>query len=246
MTTVTDICSRALQEINRLALNQAAPAGDLNFCFDRLNMLIDGWANEELLIFTVTRTTWPITSGTADYAVGTGQIINIPRPVSPQMIDRVNFYDSSITPINELPLNLVNDQYWEGLGMKSLTSPYPVHARYNPTYPTGLLSLWMVPTNTTLRGVIYTPTRISSFAAVTDTVSLPPGYERFMVKNLAVDIAPAFGAVVTPDMMLAARESKSMLMTSNHRIIYQNLDSATLQFGSRMRSGYNIYSDSWN
>lgn len=246
MTTVLDICSQALTRINRLPLSQAAASGDAAVCLQALNLLIDSWANEELMIYTVTRTTWTITSGVADYNIGTGQTINVARPVSPQQIDRVNFYDSAITPTNELPLDLLTNAAWQSLGMKSLTAPYPVHAYYNPVYPTGILSLWMVPTSSTLRGVIYTPTRVSAFTALTDTVSLPPGYERMMVTNLALEISSSFGAVISPDMIDSARQSKAMVMQSNFRMVDQNMPTETLQFGAGGRTGYNIYSDSYH
>lgn len=55
-------------------------------------------------------------------------------------------------------------------------------AYYNPTWTAGLglVYLWPLPTSTTLQGVIYTPVPVAEFASLSTTISLPPGYRRFL------------------------------------------------------------------
>ncbi|NCV71604.1 MAG: hypothetical protein EBW55_13090, partial [Betaproteobacteria bacterium] len=92
---------------------------------------------------------------------------------------------------------------------KTLQATYPGAWYYNPTFPTGTLTCWPVPTSSTLQGVLYTPTPVAEFSALTDVVSLPPGYRRFLRTNLAVELAPTFQVQPSPVAVELAVASKA-------------------------------------
>lgn len=232
MATVADICRSALEDLGILGAGETAESGDVDVCFRALNQLIDQYAAERLMIYTTTRTTWTITSGDGIYTVGaTGNVV-IPRPVYPQ---QVHFIDTSQTPDLELPLRPLTQQEWADTNLKDLTSTYPLSWWYNPTYALGTLYLWPVPTSSTLLGAFYAPQQVTQFAASTDTVTLPPGYERLLVKNLAMDVAAKFGAVPSPAIIQAAREATNVVKTANRQEM--ELVSA-YPTGPGRRSGY--------
>jgi hypothetical protein len=62
-------------------------------------------------------------------------------------------------------------------------------------------------------------------AAMTlDTVmTYPPGYERMLVDQLALDICPSFGVQPSQALVMSARESKSILKTANHVPLLMNV-----------------------
>ena len=205
ISTVSDLVRSALLEIGVLAAGETLPSDKGADGLDSLNLLLDQFAAEGRMIFTVTRTTWTIVSGTASYAVGSGAAVNRARPNLAQ-IEHINFQDTSITPVLELPLLPLTEDAYAAIPQKTLTSRLPTNWYYNPTFPTGTITLWPVPTASTLQGVLYAWTQLAQFAALTDSLSLPPGYARMLIKNLAADMAGQYAVQVTREQPLLRAE----------------------------------------
>ena len=93
------------------------------------------------------------------------------------------------------------------------------------------------------QGVIYTPVPVEEFTSLSATISLPPGYRRFLRTGLAKELASAFDSPLTADLQQAAMESKADIKRANQRLSDLSSGVAGLLFGG---SGphYNIYSDS--
>lgn len=189
---------------------------------------MDQWAAERLQIFSLTRTTWTIVSGTSTYTVGTGGTVNVVRPV---FIDHVNFQDTSMTIVTEYPMNPLTDDAYAGVVLKTLTSPYPQAWWYNPTFGAsalGTLFLWPTPTSSTLQGVMYAQTAVTQFAGLTDTVSLPPGYARMLVSNLAIDLLPSYERDAHPALVQKASDSKAAVKRANKKLMDLRFEAASL------------------
>lgn len=221
MATAAEICQSALEDLGVLGSGQTMASGDLDICFRALNQLMDQYAAERLMIYTITGTTWTIAANDGTYTVGAAGNVVIARPV---FISHVNYRNTATTPVLELPLKLLTDDEWANTPLKTLTSVLPIAAYYNPTYPLGTLELWPVPTSSTLTGVLYAPQQAGRFTASSDTVSLPPGYERFLVKSLALDVAAKFGAVPSPAIIQAARDARAVVKASNTRQMDMGFD----------------------
>lgn len=224
MATIGDTITAALQDLGIYEAGNTPAAEDSALALARVNEWIDGLANEGLTIYTITRTTWTITSA-ASYAVGTGAAVNVARPISAQAITNIGFIDTSVSPELERQLGpcLTEDAY-AAIPQKALTSPYPQFFYYNPTLPTGTLIPYPIPTSNTLQGVLYTPTALTQFAALSTTFALPPGYARFFRTNLTLEIAGAFQANPSPALVAAARESKADIKRTNTRRMDMSAD----------------------
>lgn len=214
--TVQDIITTALERLSVLAAGETPEYQDSTDGLDALNSLIDQWASERLQIYSITRTTWTIVSGTSVYTVGTGGTVNIARPIYIQNLD---FQDTAVSPTIEYHLNKLTDDAYAALPIKGLQATLPQSWYYNPTFPLGTLTFWPVPTSTTLQGVIYAATAVTEFAALTDTVTLPPGYRRMLVNNLALELASDFGADPKPSVIKAAQESMEAVKRANFRMM---------------------------
>ena len=242
--TVSQLITAALQDLRVLQVGETASANDAAFGLDRLNDWIDGLATEGLTVYSRARTVWTISSATS-YTIGTGATINCARPTGPLAIDNIGFQDTSVSPTMEYNLGpVLTEDAYDGIAQKELTSGFPQTAYYNPTYNSGvgLIRLWPIPTSSTLQGVIYTLVPVSEFAAITDTVALPPGYRRFLRTNLAKELASAFDSPLTPDIQQAAMESKADVKRANERLMDLSSGVAGLIFGGG-GPHYNIYSD---
>ena len=242
--TVSQLITAALQDLRVLQVGETASANDAAFGLDRLNDWIDGLATEGLTVYSRARTVWTISSATS-YTIGTGATINCARPTGPLAIDNIGFQDTSVSPTMEYNLGpVLTEDAYDGIAQKDLTSVFPQTAYYNPPYNSGFgwIRLWPIPTSSTLQGVIYTLVPVSEFAAITDTVALPPGYRRFLRTNLAKELASAFDSPLTPDIQQAAMESKADVKRANERLMDLSSGVAGLIFGGG-GPHYNIYSD---
>ena len=233
--TTRDLINASLKRIGVLDSNETATPADMADGLQRLNDLIDGWATERLTIYKSTRTTWPLVSGQADYTIGPTGDCAIARPV---FVDDLNFIDTSMDPDLEMNLSALTVDAWANIPQKGLTSTYPTSYYYNPTFPNATVTFWMIPTSSTLEGVIYAPTAVTELG-LNDTISLPPGYRRFLRDNLAVEFSPEFDVQPSPALVNAALESKANIKRANIRFYDLYVDPAV-----RPRQGrYNIYSD---
>ena len=237
--TVRDVITSALQELGIIAAGEDAPAEDTTYGLSSLNDLLDQWAAERLQIYARTRTTWSIVASTRDYTVGTGGDVNIARPV---YIDDVQFEDQSPTDPVEYRLSKLTDDAWARVPIKTLESALPTSWYYNPTFPLGALSFWPTPTSTTLYGVIYHPTAVTEFSSLDTAISLPPGYRRMLIKQLALDMASAYERQPSQGLMEDARESKAVVKRANRRLTDLQIESAALIHGSN-RYTYSILTD---
>ena len=238
MATVRDLVTAALREIGVLGAAEVATYDDANDGLTTLNRLVDQWAAERLQVYTETRTTATLTANQASFTVGTGGNINIARPV---FIRHVNFIDTSTDPDTEYQLPpLLTEDAWAAIRLKAQTATLPQVAYYNPTYPTGTLWPWPIPTSATLQWVLYHSSAIAQFAGLTTAVSLPPGYERMIVKGLALELLPSYGR--QPDAMLIeqARDAKGVVKRSNKRTLDMSVEAGALVQGGR-RGAFDIY-----
>lgn len=240
--TCTDLIAAALKRIGVLQAGEAASGEDTADAFLRLNDLVDSFAAERLVIYTVARTVWTITSGTSTYTVGTGGTVNTARPV---FVDAIKYVETSTSPDLELELDNLTDEAYRNIPQKGLTAVYPTAAYYNPTYAGGFatLTLWPGPTSTTLQGVLYAPQAISEFALPSTAISLPPGYKLMLRENLAVALWPEWftGEPVPPALQREADRTKKLIKTANVHLVDLSSDPGALIQSSGY--GYSILSD---
>ncbi len=234
-TTARDICAEALGDLMVNGVGQSMSAADGDRAFDKLNNLLDQWASESLMLYSDVRTTWVLVANQTSYTVGTGGNVAVARPV---YVDSVGFIDTSQSPTLEIPLTPLTDQDYAAIPIKGLTSTLQGYYYYNLTFPLATLSMYPIPTRTDLQGVIYARSHVTEFASLSTVVSLPPGWRRMMVANLAVECAPAWEREPSSQLQKIAAESKATLKRSQIRLVDAKLDGGALIGGNRNHSGY--------
>ena len=197
---------------------EAPDASDSVVALNRLNGLIDQWALERLTIYVITRTTHTIVASTATYSIGASGDIAIARPPSAEAIEHINLVETADDPDTETSLKVLTEDEYAGWMHKAETDVAPTHWYYSPTWPNGTLYLLPIPTTSTLQITLYVPTALSEAAASTTTFTLPPGYERFMRTNLALELSSAFEKAPEPWLIQAARQSKQAIQVRNLRM----------------------------
>ena len=242
--TVQQLITASLQDLRVIQTGETASADDSAFALERLNDWINGLTTENLTVYTITRTTWTLSTA-ASYTVGTGGAVDVARPTGPLSIENIGFQDTSTSPTIEYNLGpVLTEDGYAGIAQKALTSVFPQNWYYNPTFTSslGLLIPYPIPTSLTLEGVIYTHTPVAEFDALSDTVALPPGYRRFLRLGLAKELSSAFDAGLTPELQMSAIEAKSDVKRANMRLSDLSSGLAGVLFGGA-GPHYNIYSD---
>jgi hypothetical protein len=216
LATVRDLLTAAYQEISVLAEGETLSAAAASDALNMLNRMIDQWKAENLQIYAVTRTTATLTASQASFTVGASGNINIARPV---FIEKVNFIDTATDPDHEYQLpQLLTEAEWAGISQKALTSTYPQCAYYSPTYPTGTLYPWPIPTSSTLQWAVYHWAAVAAYSDLSDSVALPPGYEELIVTQMATRLAASNGRAVDPDLRHRASQAKQIVQRANFRM----------------------------
>lgn len=216
MATLLDLITEAFVDAGVKAPGEVPNATQADIGLRKMNGLLDQWKAERLNCYTVGRATATLTASQTSFTVGpSGNIAITPRPV---YIDHVTYVDNSVTPAVEISLGeLLNDDQYAAIVQKSLTSTRPSRAYYRPDFPTGTLIPWPISTGSSLLWAVYYAVPIDEYTAVTTTVSLPPGFKRMMVSNLALELLPAYSREAHPILMKAADQSKGVVKRSNER-----------------------------
>ena len=235
-TTVQNVVNWALQDLNVIGAEETATGADSAAGLDRLNRLLDQWAAERLMMYTVTRTIWTIDTSTS-YTVGSGADIDVARPIH---LESVHYQDTSVSPTYERQMNPLTEDAWEAIPQRTLTGVYPTSWYYNPTYANATLHLWPVPTSSSLEGVMYAWAQVAEYDALTDTVALPPGYRRLIITNLAVELSAAFGRQPSPATVAAASDSLATVKRTNKRLMDLSIDTGALVQGRDRQYWYDI------
>lgn len=219
------LITRALQLIGVCAAGEIPTPDDLNDGLATLNDMVDAWATERLTIYTEARQTKVLTPLQQTYTIGSGANINVARPLW--------IHNAGIIPIgqtNEIRIDVIADDEWAKVAIKSLQSTFPTTMYYDYNFNSsgyGNINVWPIPT-TAPTLVLYLPQAISTFADGTTSYSFPPGYERMIRFNLALELAPEYGKPIDPAVAAIAMQSKANVKRANIRIETLDTDAALL------------------
>jgi hypothetical protein len=238
MALVSDLINQSLLLAGMRASGETPEAALSQDALTVLNQMISGWNNESLLIYAITRTVVTMTASKQTYTVGAGGDVNIQR--APQ-IEAINWRDETQSPPLELPLAAMEDAEYQNLRLRDLTASMPTKFFYDRSFPLSTLFLWPTPT-VARKLVLFVWTPWSYTYGLTDTISFPPGYERMLVYNLAVELSAQPSARITPATAALAEESKMRIQALNAVAPIMQVDGALLS-GTRRAGAYNYVND---
>lgn len=243
MTTASQVITRAAQSIRYLARGEVLSAQDANDGLTAFNAMLDSWSNENLFSYVVLERSFTLTVGTSAYTIGTGGTLNVTRP-----LDITQAYVQD-TNANNFLMNIRTRDWWNQIGNRgsTITSQIPTDLFYDPQFPLGVINIFPTP----LLGytVFYDSTQQQvDPSALTTTISMPEGYERAYVLNLAIEMVSAGFPCMLSDKDYAtlienASRAKANVKRTNIKDVIANYDAAIV---SKSYASYNIYRDSSN
>jgi len=223
MAKVRDLVTGSLRALGVVDPGEAVDANQAAAALQVLNEMLEAWNLESLMIYTVSQATYSLTANKRDYALGptaTSPDWTATRPVKVKAA-------GLLVGTLEYPLELLEDQEWESISLKSLSTSLP-RAIYNRgDWPNTTISVWPVPA-TAYQIVIYSQQNLTGFASLDDTVSLPPGYSKALRTNLSVELASEYGIQPSPVLMKIAQESKAAVKRRNSTPPLLRVDQAML------------------
>ena len=211
MTTTADIIYGSLRLIGQLAEGEVPSGETAQDALNAMNQMIDSWNTERLAVFsTIDQVeTWPPGSRSRTFGP-TGDIVGA-RPI---LIDDSTYFRDPANGIS-FGLKLINQQQYNGIAVKTVTSTYPQVLWVNMTYPDIEMYVYPVPTKV-LEFHIVSVQELSQPATLSTDLAFPPGYLRAFRYNLACELAPEFGVEPSRQVQRIAMTSKRNLKRINN------------------------------
>lgn len=198
MTTALGIITSAMRKIGVLVKGEDPSADEADDGLEMLNDLLSSISNDSMVIYARTEDVLTLSAGTATYTIGTGGVLNTARPV--KIINA--FVRSGSIDYN---LDIINDEQYASITLKT-TGSIPQFINYTNGFPLGTLKFYPVP-SAGYQLHLMSEKELGQLT-LNQTISLPPGWKRMLIYNLAVDMAAEYGQPVTPEIKLIADESK--------------------------------------
>lgn len=211
MTTAGDLINGSLRLLGVLAEGETPSAETAQDALAAMNQMIQSWNTERLAVFSTQDqvVTWPAMTRSRTFGP-TGDIV-ANRPIA---IDDSTYFRDASTGIS-YGLKLINQQQYNGIAVKTVTSTYPQVLWVNMTYPDIEMYVYPVPTKV-LEFHIVSVEELTQPANLATDLAFPPGYLRCFRYNLACELAPEFGVEPSRQVQRIAMTSKRNLKRVNN------------------------------
>lgn len=209
--TARDVINSSLRLLGVLASGEAASSTEASDALNAMNDMIDTWSTENLLIPNKVRESFPLVANQQTYTMGSGANFNTTRPMK---IENALLQISGSSPLLEIPMKVITKDEYAGIILKGTTSTYPLYLFSDNANPSTNISVWPVPTAIN-NLILYSWKPLSDLSTLSTTISLPPGYQRALRYNLAVDLSAEYGRQVPEAVATIAIESKAAIKRMN-------------------------------
>jgi hypothetical protein len=209
---VLDILTSAARLVGSLAPGETLNASETTDFFQRLNDRIDELNADRLNQLPPVATALAAASAKSTYTVGpaAADFPLVPRPV---LIQSLSHTVGGI----EHDVELVSSDNFAAIRDRAATSVVVLKAFCDYGNPIATIKVWPVPSATPTFSM-FAWTVIAQFATTFDTVTLPPGWAKFLQWDLAVQIAADLG---TPPDILSMLVPQANAALMNMRALNQ-------------------------
>jgi hypothetical protein len=214
--TAGEQINRALRLIGMLAEGETPSAATAQDSLMALNQMIDSWNTERLSVFSTIDqiVNWPV--GSINETLGpSGSLVRLNGTAQrPVLVDDSTYFKDPGTGVS-YGVKLINQQQYNGIAVKTVTSTFPQVVFVNMTYPNIDIFIYPRPTRL-LEWHFISVQELTQPANLSTDILFPPGYLRAFTYNLACEIAPEFGVEPSPQVQRIAMYSKRNLKRINN------------------------------
>jgi hypothetical protein len=235
-TTAADQINGALRLIGMLAEGETPSAATAQDSLSALNQMIDSWNTERLSVFSTQDQVFTWLPNLIHRTLGpTGDFVGN-RPI---LLDDSTYFKDPTNGIS-FGIKIINQQQYDGIAVKTVTSTYPQVMWINMDYPNIDMYVYPVPTKA-LEWHFISVTELDQPASLSTSLTFPPGYLRAFKYNLACEIATEFGIEPPSNVARIAMTSKRNLKRINNPDDIMSLPYSIV--GTRQR--FNIFAGNY-
>ena len=210
MTTAAELINGSLRLLGVLAEGEEPSVAVMQDSIMAMNQMIQSWDTERLSVFSTQDQvfTWP--AYTMSRTIGpTGDFVGN-RPIE---IDDATYFKDPSSGLS-FGVKLINQQQYDGIAFKTVTSTYPQVMWINNTFPDMEITVYPIPIKALEWHIISVET-LTEVSSVATDMYFPPGYLRAFRYNLACELAPEFGVEPSPQVQRIAMSSKRNIKRIN-------------------------------
>ncbi len=236
MATAGDIINGSLRLLGVLAEGEVPSAETSQDALNAMNQMIDSWNTERLSVFSTQDQvfTWP--AGQLSRTLGPSGDFVGNRPV---LLDDSTYFKDPGTGVS-YGIKFINQQQYNGIAVKTVTSTYPQVIFVNNTFPDIEMYVYPRPLKP-LHFHMISVSQLTQPANLATNLTFPPGYLRAFRYGLACEMAPEFGVNPSPQVQRIAMTSKRNLKRINNPDDVMSMPYAIV--ASRQR--FNIYAGNY-
>jgi len=211
MVSAGDIINGSLRLLGVLAEGETPSAETSQDALSAMNQMIESWNTERLSIFSTQDQVFIWPAGALSRTLGpTGDFVGN-RPV---LLDDSTYFRDPSTNVS-YGIKFINQQQYDGIAVKTVTSTYPQVMWINMSYPDIEMYVYPKPTRD-LEWHFISVEELHQPATLATALTFPPGYLRAFRYNLACELAPEFGVEPSPQVQRIAMSSKRNIKRINN------------------------------
>lgn len=204
--TVQQLINLALRDIGALGQGETPASSESDDALSTLNHILSSWNLERQTCYSRAASTFTIGSGDDAYTLGpAGDWATTAR------VARVVAAIASTGAFSQGLEVLDIGAYGKAIGNNAgISAALPQKMGVDHGSPLCLVRLWPKPSGASSIEIFYW-SPLAQFAALSDTVSLADGLEFALRTELAITLAPSFGAPVTQELAANRERSKARI-----------------------------------
>jgi hypothetical protein len=211
METAGDIINGSLRLLGVLAEGEVPSAETSQDALRAMNQMIDSWNTERLSVFSTQDQVFMWPAGQLSRTLGPSGDFVGNRPV---LLDDATYFRDPGTGVS-YGIKFINQQQYDGIAVKTVTSTYPQVIFINMTFPDIDMYVYPRPTRE-LEWHFISVEELTQPATLATTLHFPPGYLRAFRYNLACEMAPEFGVEPSSQVRRLAMSSKRNIKRINN------------------------------
>ena len=211
MTSAGDIINGSLRLLGVLAEGEVPSAETSQDALNAMNQMIESWNTERLSVFATQDQVFLWPAGLLSRTLGpTGDFAGL-RPV---LLDDSTYFRDPSTNVS-YGIKFINQQQYNGIAVKTVTSTYPQVIFVNNTFPDIEMYVYPRPIRE-LEWHFISVEELTRPATLATDLTFPPGYLRAFRYNLACEMAPEFGVEPSAQVRRIAMSAKRNIKRINN------------------------------
>lgn len=236
MATAQTVINAAYRLLVQISEGEVATAQTLADGLEAMNGMLDSWSSERLSVFATQDQQFTWVAGSISNTLGPSGTLVGNRPIT---LDDATYFKDASTGIS-YGIKIINQQQYDGIAVKTVTSTYPQVIFCNDKFPNMEMFVYPVPTKS-LEFHFISVQELSQPATLGTTLAFPPGYFRAFKYNLACEMGAEFGIEPSPQVQRIAIASKRALKRVNNPMDIMSIPYAIV--GTRQR--FNVFSGNY-